>query len=154
MSKFGVSLSCSHVVESGVCYLLSSPSPLSLSSPSPLPLISLSPAHISLFSLPLLSLSSPSHLPLSCSYLPLLSPSSLSPPHLPVGHCHPKVVEACSEQMAKMCCSPFPNHHLLEKYTSHLLTKFPNKLDFVFYTNSGYIEGEGGTVTLVRSRHS
>ena len=101
-------------------FVSSSPSlssPFSLSSPSPLPLLS-----------PFLL------------FLSSLSPLSLSPLYLPVGHCHPKVVKACSEQMAKVCCNPFPNHHLLEKYTSHLLTKFPDKLDFVFYTNSGYIE--------------
>ena len=95
---------------------------------SPLPLLSL----------PLLSLSSSS--PLFLLFLSSLFPLSLSPLYLPVGHCHPKVVKACSEQMAKVCCNPFPNHHLLEKYTSHLLTKFPDKLDFVFYTNSGYVE--------------
>lgn len=60
-------------------------------------------------------------------------------PLLAVGHCHPKVVKAGSEQMAKLCYNPFPNDDLLKKYTTHLLTKFPDKLDFVFYTNSGYV---------------
>ena len=52
--------------------------------------------------------------------------------------------------MAKVCCNPFPNHHLLEKYTSHLLTKFPDKLDFVFYTNSGYVERRVNWVLMHR----
>lgn len=55
-----------------------------------------------------------------------------------VGHCHPRVVEAFSTQAATLGCSPFPNYDLLKSYSKHLLSHFPDKLNHVFYTSSGW----------------
>ena len=55
-----------------------------------------------------------------------------------VGHCNPRVVEAFSSQSASFTCDQFgSSDDLLEKYTSHLLTHFPESFGFVFFTNSG-----------------
>ena len=61
----------------------------------------------------------------------------LSPSLPAVGHCHPDVVKAYAEQAGKLYWSPTPNHALLQQYTNHLLSKFPKKLDFVLFVNSG-----------------
>ena len=56
-----------------------------------------------------------------------------------VGHCNPRVVEAFSAQAATLGCSPFPNYDLLKSYSKHLLSHFPDKLNYVFYSSSGWV---------------
>ena len=54
-----------------------------------------------------------------------------------VGHCHPKVVEACSSQMAILNTnSRFLSDHIVD-YAKRLTDKLPKKLTCCFFTNSG-----------------
>lgn len=56
-------------------------------------------------------------------------------PH--VGHSHPKVVEAGQRQMAKLNTNTRYLYDVLPEYSEKLLSKFPNKLNKVFFVNSG-----------------
>ena len=56
-------------------------------------------------------------------------------PH--VGHCHPKVVRAGQKQMAKLNTNTRYMYDLLPQYAEKLLSKFPKKLNRVFFVNSG-----------------
>ncbi len=56
-------------------------------------------------------------------------------PH--VGHQHPKVVEAGQRQMAKLNTNTRYLYDVLPQYAERLLAKFPNKLNKVFFVNSG-----------------
>ncbi len=56
-------------------------------------------------------------------------------PH--VGHCHPKVVEAGQRQMAKLNTNTRYLYDLLPEYAERLLAKFPEKLNRVYFVNSG-----------------
>ena len=56
-------------------------------------------------------------------------------PH--VGHMHPRVVEAGQRQMAKLNTNTRYVYDLLQKYSEKLLSKFPSKLNKVFFVNSG-----------------
>lgn len=56
-------------------------------------------------------------------------------PH--VGHSHPKVVEAGQRQMAKLNTNTRYLYDVLLEYSEKLLSKFPNKLNKVFFVNSG-----------------
>lgn len=56
-------------------------------------------------------------------------------PH--VGHSHPKVVEAGQRQMAKLNTNTRYVYDLLAEYSEKLLSKFPSKLNKVFFVNSG-----------------
>ena len=54
-----------------------------------------------------------------------------------VGHCHPKVVEACSSQMAILNTnSRFLNDEIVT-YAKRLTDKLPKGLTCCFFTNSG-----------------
>lgn len=63
-------------------------------------------------------------------------PPMCSPLHT-VGHCHPRVVKAFTYQMSTLSCDQFANSDLLETYSSHLLSYFPESFGFIFYFNSG-----------------
>jgi ethanolamine-phosphate phospho-lyase len=52
-----------------------------------------------------------------------------------VGHCHPRVVEAGAEQMARL--ADFPDLQITQQYTQHLLSTFPDNMGHVFYVHSG-----------------
>ena len=56
-------------------------------------------------------------------------------PH--VGHSHPKVVEAGQRQMAKLNTNTRYLYDVLPEYSEKLLSKIPNKLNKVFFVNSG-----------------
>jgi 4-aminobutyrate aminotransferase-like enzyme/Ser/Thr protein kinase RdoA (MazF antagonist) len=56
-------------------------------------------------------------------------------PH--VGHMHPRVVEAGQRQMAKLNTNTRYVYDLLQIYSEKLLSKFPSKLNKVFFVNSG-----------------
>lgn len=56
-------------------------------------------------------------------------------PH--VGHQHPKVVEAGQRQMGQLNSNTRYLYELLPKYSEQLLSKFPDKLNKVFFVNSG-----------------
>ena len=56
-------------------------------------------------------------------------------PH--VGHSHPKVVEAGQRQMAKLNTNTRYLYDVLPEYSEKLLSKFPTKLNKVFFVNSG-----------------
>jgi len=56
-------------------------------------------------------------------------------PH--VGHCHPKVVAAGQRQMAKLNTNTRYIYDLLSEYSEKLLSKFPKKLNKVYFVNSG-----------------
>ena len=52
-----------------------------------------------------------------------------------VGHCHPRVVAACAEQMSKLV--QVPDAGITDTYTKHLLSTFPDNMGHVFYVHSG-----------------
>lgn len=54
-----------------------------------------------------------------------------------VGHCHPRVVEAGQQQMAKLNTNTRYLYELLSRYAEKLLSKFPESLNKVFFVNSG-----------------
>ena len=55
----------------------------------------------------------------------------------PVGHCHPKVVEAGATQMSILCTnSRFLNDRIVT-FAKRLCATFPEKLSSCFFTNSG-----------------
>lgn len=55
-----------------------------------------------------------------------------------VGHCHPRVVEACTRTMATLSVASYStSSRLREEYCSHLLSKFPSTFTHVFFTQSG-----------------
>lgn len=54
-----------------------------------------------------------------------------------VGHCHPKVVKAIQKQAATMNTNTRYVFENLTNYASLLLDKFPDKLNKVFFVNSG-----------------
>lgn len=54
-----------------------------------------------------------------------------------VGHCHPKVVDAMQRQAAKMNTNTRYLYENLTDYASELLKHFPEKLNKVFFVNSG-----------------
>ncbi len=56
-------------------------------------------------------------------------------PH--VGHCHPKVVRAGQEQMARLNTNTRYLYDRLHAYSERLLGLFPESLSKVFYVNSG-----------------
>ena len=56
-------------------------------------------------------------------------------PH--VGHCHPLVVEAGQKQMSKLNTNTRYIYKDLARYAEKLLSKFPEKLNKVFFVNSG-----------------
>lgn len=57
---------------------------------------------------------------------------------LTVGHCHPKVVEACCKQTGLLNTnSRFLNERICT-YAKKLCSKFPGKLSCCFFTNSGW----------------
>lgn len=56
-------------------------------------------------------------------------------PH--VGHCHPKVVKAGQQQMARLNTNTRYYYDALHDYAEHLLSKFPDSLNRVFFVNSG-----------------
>ncbi|MDJ0625173.1 MAG: aminotransferase class III-fold pyridoxal phosphate-dependent enzyme [Candidatus Caenarcaniphilales bacterium] len=68
----------------------------------------------------------------------------------PVGHCHPRVVEAITEQAQKLIC---PSNFVLQKTKIDLVEKvidiLPNTLDSVFLCNSG-TESIEGAIKLAR----
>ena len=54
-----------------------------------------------------------------------------------VGHCHPKVIEATLKQLKKLNTNTRYLDETILDYASLLIQKMPNKLDKVFFTNSG-----------------
>jgi len=56
-------------------------------------------------------------------------------PH--VGHCHPRVVRAGQDQMARLNTNTRYLYDQLHEYSEGLLAKFPEPLNKVFYVNSG-----------------
>ncbi len=54
-----------------------------------------------------------------------------------VGHAHPAVVEAGQKQMAKLNTNSRYLYDIMHQYSEKLLSKFPNKLNKIFYTTSG-----------------
>jgi len=56
-------------------------------------------------------------------------------PH--VGHCHPRVVRAGQDQMARLNTNTRYLYEQLHVYSERLLAKFPEPLNKVFYVNSG-----------------
>lgn len=56
-------------------------------------------------------------------------------PH--VGHCHPEVVNAGQNQMAKLNTNTRYLYDNLAEYSKQLLAKFPDQLSKVFFVNSG-----------------
>lgn len=55
-----------------------------------------------------------------------------------VGHCHPKVNAALTNQINKLWHTTSIYHYpAIHEYTHKLLSKFPKELDTVIYTNSG-----------------
>ncbi len=56
-------------------------------------------------------------------------------PH--IGHCHPRVSEAISCQTRKLNTNTRYLYDSIAEYTDRLISYFPNKLERVFYVNSG-----------------
>ncbi len=56
-------------------------------------------------------------------------------PH--VGHCHPKISQAISRQTRLLNTNTRYLYDPLAKYTEHILTYFPPKLNKIFFVNSG-----------------
>jgi len=56
-------------------------------------------------------------------------------PH--VGHCHPKVVQAGQKQMAVLNTNTRYLYDEIVAYSERILAKFPEKLNKIFYVNSG-----------------
>jgi ethanolamine-phosphate phospho-lyase len=56
-------------------------------------------------------------------------------PH--VGHCHPRVVQAGQQQMARLNTNTRYLSEVYNNYAEKLLSKFPAKLSKVFFVNSG-----------------
>ena len=54
-----------------------------------------------------------------------------------VGHCHPKVIEATLKQLKRLNTNTRYLDKTILDYASSLIQKMPNKLDKVFFTNSG-----------------
>ena len=54
-----------------------------------------------------------------------------------VGHCHPKVIEAALRQLKKLNTNTRYLDKTILDYASLLIQKMPNKLNKVFFTNSG-----------------
>ena len=54
-----------------------------------------------------------------------------------VGHCHPKVIETTLKQLKKLNTNTRYLDKTILDYASLLIQKMPNKLDRVFFTNSG-----------------
>jgi 4-aminobutyrate aminotransferase-like enzyme/Ser/Thr protein kinase RdoA (MazF antagonist) len=54
-----------------------------------------------------------------------------------VGHCHPRVVSAASEQMARLNTNTRYLSDLYARYTERLASLFPDPLEVVFLVNSG-----------------
>ena len=54
-----------------------------------------------------------------------------------VGHCHPKVIETTLKQLKKLNTNTRYLDKTILDYASLLIQKMPNKLDKVFFTNSG-----------------
>lgn len=53
------------------------------------------------------------------------------------GHCHPKVVRAGHQAIAKLNTNTRYVYDLLQEYSERLLSKFPSNLNKVFFVNSG-----------------
>ncbi len=54
-----------------------------------------------------------------------------------VGHCHPRVVKAGQQKMAELNTNTRYLYDILYEYSEKLLSKFPKKLNKVFFVNSG-----------------
>jgi len=54
-----------------------------------------------------------------------------------VGHCHPKVIETTLKQLKRLNTNTRYLDETILDYASLLIQKMPNKLDKVFFTNSG-----------------
>jgi 4-aminobutyrate aminotransferase-like enzyme len=54
-----------------------------------------------------------------------------------VGHCHPRVVEAGQRAMARLNTNTRYLNDVYNEYAANLLAKFPEKLNKVFFVNSG-----------------
>ena len=59
-----------------------------------------------------------------------------------VGHCHPRVVEAIQRQAARLNTNTRYLYHLLSDYAERLLQHFPDKMQRVFFVNSGSAAGD------------
>ena len=55
-----------------------------------------------------------------------------------VGHCHPKVIRAGSNQMSLLNTNSRFLNDAMVKYAQKLCSTFPAELDTCFFTNSGY----------------
>ena len=53
------------------------------------------------------------------------------------GHCHPKVVRAGQQAIAKLNTNTRYVYDILQEYSERLLSKFPSKLNKIFFVNSG-----------------
>lgn len=56
-------------------------------------------------------------------------------PH--VGHCHPKVIKAGQAAMAKLNTNTRYLYDEIHQYSGNVLSKFPSKLNKIFFVNSG-----------------
>jgi len=54
-----------------------------------------------------------------------------------VGHCHPRVVKAAQEQMARLNTNTRYLHDLINRYAERLTTTLPVQLSVCFFVNSG-----------------
>ena len=54
-----------------------------------------------------------------------------------VGHCHPKVLKASSDQLSRLNTNTRYLNDIIVEYAKSLSHKLPNKLDICFFTNSG-----------------
>ncbi len=54
-----------------------------------------------------------------------------------VGHCHPKVLKASSDQLSRLNTNTRYLNDIIVEYAKSLSNKLPNKLDICFFTNSG-----------------
>jgi 4-aminobutyrate aminotransferase-like enzyme len=54
-----------------------------------------------------------------------------------VGHCHPRVVQAGQEQMARLNTNTRYLNDVVNEYAAHLTATLPEKLDVCFFVNSG-----------------
>jgi 4-aminobutyrate aminotransferase-like enzyme/Ser/Thr protein kinase RdoA (MazF antagonist) len=70
-------------------------------------------------------------------------------PH--VGHCHPRVVEAVTRQMARLNTNTRYLHDLINEYAAALLNTLPESLSVCFFVNSGS-EANELALRLARSR--
>jgi ethanolamine-phosphate phospho-lyase len=52
-----------------------------------------------------------------------------------VGHCHPEVVAAGTEQVSRLV--HLRDSAVVDRYTQHLLSTFPDNMGHVFYVHSG-----------------